>query len=159
VNRASGSIDRYRRRDRGRDREHARGVPLEEADDRLPHAARLETLQDNVRAWPAPSLLVLRDTTLGAAPFPFFYPAPKVIRDGVAMSAPIPERWQFLPMQDQFDALLYLGPPEGITFAQMPPALCSDKSYMDKRLSRMGMAALSTQTERLKEYCAGARRE
>ena len=52
-----------------------------------PTAARLETLQDNVRAWPAPSLLVLRDTTLGAAPFPFFYPAPKVIRDGVVISA------------------------------------------------------------------------
>ena len=124
-----------------------------------PTAARLETLQDNVRAWPAPSLLVLRDTTLGAAPFPFFYPAPKVIRDGVVISAPIPERWQSLAMQDQFDALLYVGPPEGITFAQLPRALCTDKRYMDTRLSRMAIAALPTQTERLKEYCAGAQRE
>ena len=124
-----------------------------------PTAARLETLQDNVRAWPAPSLLVLRDTTLGAAPFPFFYPAPKVIRDGVVISAPIPERWQSLAMQDQFDALLYVGPPEGITFAQLPRALCTDKSYMDTRLSRMAIAALATQTERLKEYCAAAQRE
>ena len=55
-------------------------------------------------------------------------------------------------MQDQFDALLYLGPPEGITFAQLPPALCTDKSYMDKRRSRMAIAALPTQIERLKRH-------
>ena len=62
-------------------------------------------------------------------------------------------------MQDQFDALLYLGPPEGITFAQLPRALCTDKRYMDTRLSRMAIAALATQTERLKDICAGAQRE
>ena len=124
-----------------------------------PAAARLETLQGDVRTWQAPALVVLRGTTLGSAEFAFYYPAPKVIRDGVVVSAPIPERWRSLSLQDQFDALLYLGPPEDITFAQLPRAFCADKSYMDKRVSRMLMAALPAQIERLKVYCAGAERQ
>jgi hypothetical protein len=123
-----------------------------------PAAARLESLQADVRAWRTPSLVMLRNTPLGAAAFSLYYPAPKVIRDGVVSVTALPERWRSLAMEDQFDALLYLGPPEGMTFAQLPPTLCADEHYMEKRLSRMAMAALPAQTDRLKDYCASVGR-
>jgi len=121
-----------------------------------PTASHLETLQADVLSWPAPSIVVLRKTVLGAADFTFYYPAPKVIRNGQVVVAPMPDQWRSLRMEDQFDALLYLGRPSSITFSEMPSALCADADYMKMRLQRMALAALPAQNERMKEYCAKA---
>jgi hypothetical protein len=42
-------------------------------------------------------------------------------------------------MENQFDALLYLGPPSTITLAQLSKARCSDQQYMKMRLGRMAL--------------------
>jgi hypothetical protein len=59
----------------------------------------LSAMQSDVESWPVPSLVHVAHTQLGANEFFSFYP-PTIFR--------IPEAWR-TPLQDQFDALLYLG--------------------------------------------------
>lgn len=57
--------------------------------------------------------------------------------------------------QDQFDALLYLGPPSAITRSRLPPALCADPAYMKMRLERLALVGGPPgEAEQLKQYCA-----
>jgi hypothetical protein len=59
-------------------------------------------------------------------------------------------------MEDQFDAVLYLGPRSGITVSQVRPsaALCADPEFLPKRLARVALTGLPpVETERLKELC------
>ena len=42
-------------------------------------------------------------------------------------------------MEDQFDAVLYLGAPSTVTLARLPPSLCADAGYMQMRLRRMAL--------------------
>ena len=75
--------------------------------------ADLRKIQADVATWPSPSLALVRGTQLGAADFEFYYPyeVPRArFLDGKLI--PIPrEEWRTLPMDEQFDAVLYLGPP------------------------------------------------
>jgi hypothetical protein len=52
-------------------------------------------------------------------------------------------------MEDQFDALLYLGLPSEITMLRLPPKLCEDRSYMDMRIQRMTLAGMQRLIDRL----------
>jgi hypothetical protein len=66
----------------------------------------LGSIQNDVDSWPVPSLALVRDTPLGASNFASYFP-PTVFD--------IPPDLQ-VPMQDQFDAVLYLGPTATWTF-------------------------------------------
>jgi hypothetical protein len=62
-------------------------------------------------------------------------------------------------MEDQFDAILYLGPPSSMTAAKLAPTLCSDRVYMAMRTWRLGLippppGAAFNPAGQLKEYCA-----
>src|SRR5204862_3932580 len=103
--------------------------------------ADLSTMQADVASWPKPAFALLRGTILGAVDFARYYPynaGRMSIRNGTM--APVPrEQWRTLPMDDQFDALLYLGPPAATTFARPTAALCADSVYLAKRLARVVM--------------------
>ena len=101
----------------------------------------LRTVHPAVAHWPVPSLAVLRGTDLGATNDPWLPPG-RAIR-----------------MENQYDALLYLGPLAAMSEARLAPALCRDAEYMQMRLARLAMVppppgALVTPAARLKEYCA-----
>ena len=42
-------------------------------------------------------------------------------------------------MEEQYDAVLYLGPVSSITFSEWPAALCTDAEYTKMRLARMAL--------------------
>jgi erythromycin esterase-like protein len=116
----------------------------------------LTTIQADVANWPRPSLALLRGTTLGAADFARYYPynVPRMtVRNG--NMAPVPrEQWRTLPMEDQFDALLYLGPPSATTFARPSAALCGDSAYLAKRAARLATLELpSVVVDQLTRAC------
>jgi hypothetical protein len=118
----------------------------------------LTALQPDTVSWPAPSVAMLRGTVLGAADFTFYWPYVStrvVVRDGTR--TPIPrDQWRLRTMEDQFDAILYLGPSSSITIAQVPRPLCVDAAYMEMRLRRMAlMPGGQKQIDSLKSYCAG----
>jgi hypothetical protein len=59
----------------------------------------LRLIQNDVDLWPVPSLALVRYTSLGLSNFAAYFPSTVFI---------IPPEWR-VPMQDQFDAVLYLG--------------------------------------------------
>jgi hypothetical protein len=120
------------------------------------HMGDFTKIQPDVASWPAPSLTVLRGTTLGAADFQIYWDLlglgslPRyTMRDGkqVELSK---DQWRSRRMDEQFDALLYLGPPSSMTASQLSPQLCADEAYMKMRLERMAIFGLGA---RLKAYC------
>ncbi len=106
----------------------------------------LSTVQPGVASWPAPSLAHLSGTVLGATDFTTSYPAPTLIGgDG----KPLFPR----PMEQQFDALLYLGPRAEITQSRLSPSLCADPAYMKMRLGRIMLLGMKPDIDRLQAQC------
>ena len=116
----------------------------------------LQGLQPDVASWRAPGLALVRGTVLGAADFTAFSPteAPRAtIRDGRIV--PIPrDRWRSLSAEEQFDAVLYLGPPSAMSRSSPSPALCRDAAYMDMRRERLSLVGMQRDLEQLQRYCA-----
>jgi hypothetical protein len=111
--------------------------------------ADLQTLQPDISTWRTPSLAFTAGTSLGAASF-------SVYRAGGG-SDPV-------RMEEQFDAVLYLGPPSSITIrrSEIAPSLCADADYTKMRLSRMALMdppgatpppGVVSPAERLPRYC------
>jgi len=97
----------------------------------------LSALEPDVASWPKPSLAILRDTTLGTAMTDGRYPS---------------------RLADQFDAVLYLGPPGEMALSKLSRALCDDHTYLEMRLARLALippppSAAVSPTQMLKEYC------
>ena len=104
----------------------------------------LSSVDPSVRTWPVPSLARVRGTTLGRQPYARFYPLP-----------PSPG-WSKVVLEDQFDAVLYVGPPSTDTRLQFPVALCDDDAYMRMRYRRLALAGgpvAVTTADMLKRVC------
>lgn len=108
----------------------------------------LRMLQGDIATWQAPAMALTRNTTLGAAPYGFYSPT--------GDNGP--------RMDEQFDAILYLGPVSSITIrsGEVPPSLCADDEYMKMRLSRMALVdppgrelppGIKSPADRLRDYC------
>jgi len=120
----------------------------------MPTAKDLRVVQSDVDAWPVPSLTLIRGTTLGETDFNFYYPPPMVLKDGKAEPV-VPAQWRSLTLEDQADALLYLGPPCSIQMSRLPATLCADDTYLTMRLQRMALNPYGQgQLEGLRRYCA-----
>ena len=118
--------------------------------------ADLESLQPNIASWPRPSLTLVRGNVLGAADFQFFFSDISnrlEVKDGKLVPVPR-DQWRPLLMEDQFDALLYLGPPSSITTSQFPLSLCADAPYMRMRLGRLDAYGPKGEGDRLRQRCA-----
>ena len=105
----------------------------------------LTEIQPDVSSWKTPSITMLKGTLIGARPFSTFYQPPPVAG------------WSHLRMEDEFDALLYLGPPGSMTKSPFPAALCRDEKYMRMRLSRLALTievARKAMTDAFVQGCA-----
>lgn len=120
--------------------------------------ADLTPLQADVATWKAPALAVVAGTPLGLTSFRFFYPYDIQIRrpdNTWEKVSSDPDRSSL--MQEQHDAILYLGPQSSMTYSKLPPALCESTEYMEMRLRRTQIAAGPNRNwagEELKGYCA-----
>lgn len=95
-------------------------------------------LQEDLGTWPVPSLARVANTALGIQPFVFLSPGVRMFRvvDGRPRGFdPDPERSH--RVQDQFDAILYLGKRGQVTLSQRRPELCSDSKYVAMRVERL----------------------
>lgn len=104
-------------------------------------AAEMSTMQADVAKWSAPSLAYLRGTTLGQVGLSdYFGPG----------GQDIPPQWR-APMEEQFDAVLYLGPLATITLARPQPWPCAEPA-LPERLRRLGLLRPAI-AERAKQDC------
>jgi hypothetical protein len=101
---------------------------------------QLERMQADIASWKIPSLTILTGTRLGTLNFRYYAGRESSKR-----------------MEDEYDAVLYLGPVSSISEAELSPALCADPAYVKMRLGRLSLAppgAAKTEMDRFKEYCA-----
>jgi hypothetical protein len=113
----------------------------------------LERERPDVASWPAPSLVLLRGTDIGAAPVP--YDGPRVsVQTGRIVPVPR-EQWRSMRIEDQYDALLYIGPRASWNDAMVSPALCADPTYVEMRTGRMALA--EWKSDQLEDYCGKIR--
>lgn len=104
-------------------------------------AAELASMQPDVATWPVPSLTHVRGTVLGRKDIAeYFGPSGK----------DIPPQWR-APMEDQFDAVLYLGPLSTITLSRPQPWRCSEPA-MRERLRRLRLQR-SPLADRVEKEC------
>jgi hypothetical protein len=107
-------------------------------------AVDLQNLQADVASWRVPSLALVRGTMLGRAGFIEYFPA--------SARAGLPAAWR-VPMEEQFDAVLYVGPLSAMTSVRPAPSRCSDPAHAE-RLRRMALSPLTQRlTERLRQNC------
>ena len=110
-----------------------------------PIAADLTALQPDIAGWPAPRIVLLAGTAIGAKDFRFFFGGAGVKTDAVRF-------------EDQVDALLYLGRTSTMTTSMLPASVCGDAAYVAMRLARMaldpGPPGSPPPAERLKRNCA-----
>jgi hypothetical protein len=118
-------------------------------------AETLANMQSDVQSWPIPSLAVVRGTTLGALDFAdHFWKAPRfAIRGGKPVPVPQSE-WRSMRAEDQFDAVLYLGPPATLTEIPLSQTVCTEPGYLEMRLARLALAGVPRpEVDRLKSHC------
>ncbi len=110
-------------------------------------AQDLSALQPEADSWLKGSLALLKGTVLGEAPFTFYYP--KGFGMTVRPSPNGPVRMDLGEaiggtLQDQIDALLYIGRKAEITYSKVPDSLCLDPEYVEFRASRLATQKLPT---------------
>ena len=109
-----------------------------------------------VASWPVPSLAALRGTNLGARDFGTYWQglgARAAVRNGQLVPLPRAE-WKTMPIENEFDALLYLGPPSSMTTnTTLPAALCQDSQFVNTRLQRLARFAPPVEVDRFKKAC------
>ena len=117
----------------------------------------LAKIQPDIASWTAPKFVLLKGTTLGATDFQVFATAgnggsrPRwAQRDGKRIDIP-KDQWRARRMDEQFDALIYLGPPSAMTRSRLSPATCADTAYISTRIARMTMVGVPT--DALKKIC------
>jgi len=104
-------------------------------------AAEMANMQPDVATWPVPSLTHVRGTILGQTNIAeYFGPSGK----------DIPSQWR-APIEDQFDAVLYVGPLSTITLARPKPWRCSEPA-MAERLRRLTLQRPAL-ADRVKKEC------
>jgi len=122
----------------------------------------LERLEPGIASWPRPSLAPIQGTILGAVAFDTYISSGTVTIQNGQVVAPNAIAWRQLPMQQQFDAVLYLGPLSSMTQSKLSPALCSDAQYIATRMARMANLPVPPgepgAVDQLKQYCASVAR-
>ena len=102
--------------------------------------ADLSTLQPDITTWKKPSLTLIKNTPLGTAPFTFYVPKDSDMTMRPGPNGPIMvDLGEAIGgvMQEQFDAVLYLGPKSEITYAGLSKSLCADPEYVEMRAARL----------------------
>jgi hypothetical protein len=124
----------------------------------------LSALQADIASWPKPSLSLIKDTALGVAPFTFYYPrgSGKTMRPG-PNGPVVADLGEVIGgvMQEQVDALLYIGLKSEITYAKLPASLCEDSDYLEMRARRMKIQTQpggDSREDQLRAICMAAAR-
>lgn len=111
--------------------------------------ANLAAIEPDAAEWQEPRLVVLASSAVGRQSFAMFQPAPQIVAG----------RWMVIDPEhspaigEQFDAMLFLGPPAQISYATPPASLCSDHAYLDMRFARMTLLGFAVQVEQAKQLC------
>src|SRR5581483_9374779 len=114
--------------------------------------------RDDTRRWRAPALAVIRGTSIGAEEVPPLVPTRVAVRPGGAF-VPIPkEEWATLRREEQYDAVLYLGPESTRVTAGPSSAMCAEPGLVARHLQRLSLAgAPGPVLDRVRTLCGSTK--
>lgn len=113
--------------------------------------ADLTLLQKSVSEWKTPSITLLEGTLLGTASYKFYYPYSRSFINEKGTYENVSANAEKSPkMQEQFDAILYIGQKSHITYSNFSNELCKDSDYLKIRLERLAYVGWEDQ---LNEQC------
>lgn len=119
----------------------------------------LEKLVPGLASWAVPSLAVTRGTTLGETDVARLSPRLALARLMVKGDALVPlprEQWLSMPVEEQLDAVLYLGPAARMTEITTPAQACAQPGFLEERLRRITLTRIPAfEADRVKKVCAG----
>jgi hypothetical protein len=120
---------------------------------------QLAAVQPDASSWRAPSLAILRGTTLGAADMSVFTPMRARFTFQGETPVQVPrDQWRSLRAEDQLDAVLYLGPRSEMRQAPLSATFCADPRYIEERLRRIALTGIPrAEADRVKQVCADAK--
>ncbi len=115
----------------------------------------LPDLLPNLASWPTPALVAVKGTGLGAADITAILPArPRIAFQNGAMVPVTKDQWRPLAIEDQLDALLYLGPGADMTAVVVPPRACDGPGFVAERLRRIVLAGIPAfEADRIRTLC------
>jgi len=108
-------------------------------------------------SWPVPSLAVTRGTTLGETDVGRLstFPARMTFKGDAMVQVP-KEQWLSMPVEEQLDAVLYLGPAARMTEIITPAQACAQPGFLEERLRRITLTGIPAfEADRVKKVCAG----
>lgn len=100
-------------------------------------------------------IALVTGTVLGATDFTqFFWSPPRYTFRNGAMT-PVPQQeWRSLRAEEQFSAVLYLGPSSAMTRVPFSSSVCTEPGYLEMRLKRLTLAGVPRlEADRLKQHC------
>ena len=74
------------------------------------------------------------------------------VKDGALTAIPRDE-WKSMRMENLFDAILYLGPPESLTQVGLPRSRCEDTLFVQRRLDRLTRFAPTPEVASFRMAC------
>jgi hypothetical protein len=112
--------------------------------------------QADTASWRPMSLTLVRGTALGAVDYSEFDgPASGISSEARMTSCLFPATGGCpAPLEDQVDAILYIGPASSRTTTPLWPTLCADPNYIRMRLDRIAVVGLpQAEAERVTRQC------
>jgi hypothetical protein len=119
-------------------------------DDELADAA------PDLATWPVPAFTATAGSALGAADIARIHPTPErfTFRGDERVAVPR-EQWASLPIEKQFDAVLYLGPRARMTRIATPIEACTGSGFVEERVRRIGVAGVPAfEADNIRKLCA-----
>lgn len=120
----------------------------------------LLTVSREAAGWPVPAFAAVAGTTLGAVDAGRLTPAgPAGRRIDLASGKPLSiERYATLPIEQQLDAVLYLGSAARQQI-EPPPDVCKRPGFLDERLRRLALTGVPKfEAQNIRKLCAAAPR-
>ena len=118
----------------------------------------LEKFVPGLASWAVPSLAVTRGTTLGETDVARLSPALALSRMLIKGDAFVPlpkEQWLSMPVEEQLDAVLYLGPAARMNDITTPAQACAQPGFLEERLRRIALTGIPAfEADRVKKVCA-----
>jgi hypothetical protein len=112
---------------------------------------------NELASWPIPALAAVSGTVLGQRDFGAYARGLLggnrfAVKDGQIV--PITrDQWKSLRMEEQFDAVLYLGSPANMTVVGVSPDLCRDAPFVSERLRRLALVGPPPELAAFKKAC------